>query len=218
MAGLLVRALDPVDALVEGIFSILIVLTFTLAARATADAVISSRLWAEALGCAVAWGFIDGVIYLLSCLLERDRQFRLRRVLRGTTTEEGGIATLANELDEVLAPLADQAMRRVIYSALYRRAREPITAPAGLTRADVVGALGVILIAVVAALPVVLPLLVLRHDPSLAMRIATLTACATLFGMGYLWARYVESPPVRAGLLLMLVGVGLAVVAVPFGG
>jgi hypothetical protein len=44
VATLLTRSLDPVDALVEGIFSVLIVLTFTLAARGTGEGATSGRL------------------------------------------------------------------------------------------------------------------------------------------------------------------------------
>lgn len=218
MVALLVRSLDPVDALVEGIFSILIVLTFTLAARLAADSTASDRLWAEALGAAIAWGVIDGVMYLLVCQLERGRKFQLHRVLRGTAAEEEGIAALAVEFDEVLAPLADPALRQAIYGALFRRVRDHAPVPAGLARTHLFGALGVVLVAVIAALPVVLPLLLVRSDPTLAMRLATVTACAMLFGMGYRWAQYVGSPPARSGLLLLLLGVGLVAVAVPLGG
>ena len=79
--GFLAHLLDPIDTLAEVIFSILILLTFTLAFRIfamdsellTAD-FIRELMWA-ALGATVAWGIIDGIMYALFevCLLYTSR-------------------------------------------------------------------------------------------------------------------------------------------------
>lgn len=225
--GFLASVLDPVDRLVEGIYTVLIVMTFTLAVRAVdtqaaaaqglASTMVSQLFWA-ALGCAVAWGLIDGVMYVLTCVFERGKERRLFREIRDVTSEEEGIAVLAGELDDDLAALTTEQERHGIYGALYRRLRTSPPPPTGFARADFAGALGIVLIAVGVALPVVLPLLLDSVNPLLAVRLSNLVAFAMLFWMGYRWARYAGGKPARTGLLLLLLGVVMVVVAIPLGG
>jgi hypothetical protein len=221
------RLLDPIDLLVEGIYSVLIVLTFTLAVRAAdsnrmlaqnfADDFVLQLFWA-ALGCAVAWGLIDGVMYILTCVFERGQERRLFRAIRNLNSEEAGIETLADELDDNLGSLATEEERRTIYATLYARLRQAPPPPVGLERADFAGALGIILVAVGTALPVVLPLLLFTNDPSTAVRVSNLAAFGMLFIMGYRWAVYAGGKPLRFGLLLMTIGVVMVLVAIPLGG
>jgi len=72
--------------LVEAIYSVLIVLTFTLAYRLAeknaalgpqAAATEVSQLLVAALGCAVAWGIIDGVMYVATSMFQRGQEHRL---------------------------------------------------------------------------------------------------------------------------------------------
>lgn len=221
------RLLDPIDLLVEGIYSVLIVLTFTLAVRIAdsnrlltqnfADEFVLQLFWA-ALGCAVAWGLIDGVMYILTCVFERGQERRLFRSIRNLNSEEEGITKLAGELDDDLGSLATEEERRAIYATLYARLRQAPPPQVELERADFAGALGIVLVAVGTALPVVLPLLLFLDDPSTAVRVSNLAAFAMLFIMGYWWAVYAGGKPWRFGLLLVTIGVVMVLVAIPLGG
>lgn len=223
----LARFLDPLDLMVEGIYSVLIVLTFTLAVRAAdsnewlGEAVASNfvmQLFWAALGCAVAWGIIDGFMYLLTCVFERGQERRLFRAIRNVGTEEEGIQTLAGELDDNLGNLASEEERRAIYAALYARLRVAPPPQAGFERADFAGGLGILLVAVATALPVVLPLLFFVDNPALAVRLSNLAAFVMLFIMGYRWAVYAGGKPLRFGLVLTLVGILMVLIAIPLGG
>lgn len=215
----LARFLDPVDALVQGIYSVLIILTFTLAARVVGGGEAEpALLWTEALGAAVAWGLIDGVMYLLTCRFERGQQRRLSAALRRVADEEEGVAVLAEELDEVLEPIADRATRQGIYHALYQRSHGAAPPMPNYAREDILGALIVVSIGVGAASPLLLPLVVFSGNPEQAVRLSNLVAFGSLFAMGYGWARYAGGNPLRTGFLLLLIGVGMVGIAIPLGG
>jgi VIT1/CCC1 family predicted Fe2+/Mn2+ transporter len=67
------RHIDPGDTLGELIFGMIMVMTFTLGARLLgADEPTDGReLMIAALGCNIAWGIIDGFLYLLGAAYER---------------------------------------------------------------------------------------------------------------------------------------------------
>jgi hypothetical protein len=69
------RYLDPGERLGEIIFGLIMVLTFTSTARATlGDSENSAHeLLVAALGCNIAWGIIDGGMFLMSAMLDRAR-------------------------------------------------------------------------------------------------------------------------------------------------
>ena len=224
--GILERLLDPIDRLIEGIYSVLIVLTFTLAARAihsyegavgASDWQLAVQLLVAAAGCALAWGLIDGAMYVLTCAFERGKDRRLYRLVRSAATEEEGVAALADELDDDLGPLADEAERRRIYGSLFRRLREAPPPPTGAEKEDLAGGLGTFLVAVTAAAPVLLPLL-LPASIEVRVRASNAVAFAMLFLMGYRWAQFAGGKPLRTGLLLALLGVVMVLIAIPLGG
>src|SRR6187399_1516569 len=79
------RYLDPVDRLAEVVYGVLVVLTFTLAYRGiearygTPEGITTAvqRMLLAAIGCTIAWGLIDGVMYILTSMFERSQNQRL---------------------------------------------------------------------------------------------------------------------------------------------
>lgn len=70
------RYLDPGERLGEILFGLIMVLTFTATARAAlGDNPDSGRqLLIAALGCNIAWGIIDGGMYIMAAMLDRAHQ------------------------------------------------------------------------------------------------------------------------------------------------
>ena len=66
------RVLEPYDRISEVLFGLIMVLTFTgsLGVR-RGGAQGGSDDAPGALGCNLAWGIIDGVLYLMGCLAEK---------------------------------------------------------------------------------------------------------------------------------------------------
>src|SRR3974390_2507842 len=73
------RYLDPASRLGEILFGLIMVLTATLTAGLTvADGNQGVRqLLLSAIGCNIAWGIIDGIMYIMNCLTERSGKARL---------------------------------------------------------------------------------------------------------------------------------------------
>jgi hypothetical protein len=74
------RYLDDGDRLSEILFGLIMVLTFTSTARATlGESETSARdLLVAALGCNLAWGIIDGGMYIMNVVLGRAAEARER--------------------------------------------------------------------------------------------------------------------------------------------
>src|SRR4029453_13755308 len=77
------RILDPMDRISEVLFGLIMALTFTLTfAVATADNMAIRTMLFAALGCNLAWGIIDGGVYLLARLNSQGRAILRWRAVR----------------------------------------------------------------------------------------------------------------------------------------
>ena len=77
------RVLDPPERVSEILFGLIMVLTYTcsISVVKAGRAEVRHMLFG-ALGCNVAWGIIDGVFYLMSCLSEKGHNLATLRALR----------------------------------------------------------------------------------------------------------------------------------------
>src|SRR5215510_246300 len=72
LAKIFNRVLDPMDRISEVLFALIMVLTYTgTLSVATADHAEVRTMLIGALGCNLAWGLVDAVMYLLGVLAER---------------------------------------------------------------------------------------------------------------------------------------------------
>src|SRR3954471_12605246 len=81
-----IRALDPAERIAEVLFGLIMVLTFTgslSVAEAGREDVRTMLI--GALGCNLAWGIIDAVLYLMGCLAEKGRGLLAFRAARKAT-------------------------------------------------------------------------------------------------------------------------------------
>src|SRR4051812_40159980 len=79
------RILDPMDRISEVLFGLIMALTFTLTlAVATADHIQIWTMLIGALGCNLAWGIIDGGVYLMARLNQSGRAIVRWRTIRDT--------------------------------------------------------------------------------------------------------------------------------------
>lgn len=225
MRALISRFLDPLDAAVELIYGVLIVMTFTMAVGALDLATLPEysaktefqRLLLAAFGCAVAWGFIDAVVYLLICAAEHSRDAATLQEVRAATSAQDRMEIVAEALGDSLGALADEEDHDQIYSVLAANLAEADPVEHWIESDDIRGAIAIFVIACLATIPVVIPLLFGR-DPFWSMRIANGLSIAVLFATGYWWARQTNLKAVRTGLLVASLGVFVTLVAIPMGG
>src|SRR5690349_15149030 len=85
------RVLEPVERLSEILFGLIMVLTFT-GSLSIADAGRDDvrAMLIGALGCNVAWGVIDAVLYLMACLAEKGRGVQALRALQSEPDAAAG--------------------------------------------------------------------------------------------------------------------------------
>lgn len=210
------RVLDPYDRVSEVLFGLIMVLTFTgsLSVAEAGRQDIRTML-IGALGCNLAWGLIDAVFYLMSCLAEQGTGLNMLRAVRQ--------AAGAEEAHRLIREALPAAVSGVMQPADVERIRERLVSlpePARRARAGVDawrGALGVFLLVFVSTFPVVIPFLVL-DDVGSAMRLSNGIAMAMLCGAGMVFGRITGRRPWVSGILMMLLGGGLVALTMALGG
>lgn len=225
--GFLGSLIDPIDRLSETVFSILILLTFTLAFRITRLAGSSQQpvsqenvneLLIGALGAVLAWGLIDGIMYALISMFERGERHRLLREIQAARTEQEAVDVIAEDMDYLLEPIIGEKERKTLYHSIFAHLRNSKPRKIGLKGEDFSGALGHVIVAIVAVIPSLIPLIIIRQDYDLAIRVSNLVSFIVLFVAGYYWGNYTGANPWKTGLLLMSVAIALVVIAIPLGG
>lgn len=223
--GFLSNLLDPIDRLAETIYSVLILLTFTLAFRIfrlTPGEMVSAEYVTELLLAAIlatiAWGVIDGIVYILTEVLERGEKHRILWYIQSADTEQEAAGAIADELDFILEPITGESQRANLYKDVLDHLHDSEPQPVKLKREDLIGALACVLVAIIAVLPSLAPFALFRNDYALAIRASNVVSFGVLFYAGYEWGRYTGTNPWKIGLVLVLVGVLLVAIAIPFGG
>lgn len=224
--GFFGKLLDPIDRLAEAIYSILILLTFTLAYRVATVNEPAAQIPREyvndlllaAVSAILAWGLIDGVMHILLELFQRGERHRMLRQIQTAPDEQAAIAIIADELDYVLEPISGAEERATLYHNVFAELRDSAPRPIGFKREDFAGALGCVVVALGAVIPSLIPFVLLGHDPNLAIRLSNLVSFVVLFLAGYRWGIYTGASPWRTGTLLAAVGVLMVAIAIPLGG
>jgi hypothetical protein len=218
--SLIHRYLRPDESLSEILFGLIMALTITAGARLFAEGgqIDAHRLVVATVGCNVAWGAIDAVLFVLGGLFHRSRRARFHRTLLSARDRTDALAALEAEFaleDEPLEVRPDDRAR--LYQALL--ALSVHAAPAGprLRQRDFVAAFIVFVLVSATSLPGVIPLL-LFTDSDLALHVSNWLLILLLFFVGYWWGHYTQVSPWRAGLIVLLLGACMVLIAVVLGG
>jgi hypothetical protein len=221
------RFLDPIDRLTVTIYSILVLLTFTLAFRIFRLGEYGSQpvqtrelndLLLGALGAVVAWALIDGVMYALLELFQRGERHRLLRQLEAAPSEQARVDIVAEEFDYILEPISGEMERQQLYRGVVEHLRGGQPRSVGFKREDLTGGVAWMIMAILAVVPSLLPLALLRENPGLAIRVSNIISFAMLFQAGHQWGVHTSANPWKTGLLLLGVGIVLVAIAIPLGG
>jgi len=214
------RHLDPGDSLGEVLFGLIMAFTVTLGAPlAAANGPLNvHQLVVTIIGCNIAWGVIDAVFFVLGGLFHRSRRARFYRTLKSSTNDVEALAALEEEFgleDEPLAVGIED--RATLYRAMLAVTTRAAPAHARLQPRDFLSAFAVFLLLSAAALPAVIPFLLIE-DSDLALHVSNMLQVLMLFLVGYWWGRYTDASPWRVGLTIMLLGVAMVFVAIALGG
>ncbi len=203
------------DRISEGLFGVIMVLTFTGALSvATADRIEVREMLVGALGCNLAWGVIDAGLYLMTRLQERGRNIQMFRAVRDSTDEAAAREVVAEALPGVIVSALPAGQLEVMRQAIRHMPEPPMPR---LTMADVGGAVAVFLLVFLVTLPLVLPFLFIG-ETRLALRVSNGVAVALLFLSGYAFGQRAELNPWASGLAMVVVGILLVGLTIALGG
>jgi VIT1/CCC1 family predicted Fe2+/Mn2+ transporter len=209
------RLLDPVNRISEILFGLIMAVTIvgSLSIATAGRNEVRTVLFA-ALGCNLAWGLVDAVMYLVRTLTERTRNRLLAQRVSGADLATAHRLLASSLPDHVVAITGAEELE-----GMRRRLLQLKPTNRGvLTRDDYLAAIGVFLLVVAATFPVVAPF-ALMSDTVSAMRVSQIVALLMLFGAGYELGRHAgHRHPIRTGLAMGILGAVLIAAVKALGG
>jgi hypothetical protein len=210
------RALDPIDRVSEVLFGLIMVLTITgsLSVAEAGRSEVRTMLFG-ALGCNLAWGIIDGVLFVMGSLAEKGRNlFIFRAVRRATDPKEA-----QRRIADALPPVVASVLEPVELEALHQRLKQLPEPPdhARLRKDDWLGAAGVFLLVFLSTFPVVIPFIFMSNAGP-ALRVSNVIAIVMLFLTGYAFGRMTGRHPWLVGISMVVLGLVLVGVTMALGG
>jgi VIT1/CCC1 family predicted Fe2+/Mn2+ transporter len=210
------KFLGPIDRVSELLFGLIMVLTFTGSLSiAEAGREDIRAMLVGALGCNLAWGIIDAILYLMGALADESRSLLTIRALRASRDADVGrrlvTAALPPLVASVLQPDEIESLRQRLTRLPAPAARVP------LYRDMWVGSLGVFLWVFLGTLPVAVPFMFMR-DAQLALRVSNGVAIVLLFAAGWVFGRITGRQPWAMGAGMVAIGVLLSGLTMALGG
>lgn len=211
------RVLEPIERISEILFGIIMVLTFTGSLSvAEAGREDVRTMWIAALGCNLAWGIIDGIMYLMGCLSEQAQRIRTVVAVREAAQPETAHRIIRNAMPPLIAPILQTTELERLRLHLIQPPDPPKRA--GLTGRDWVGAFAVFLLVFLSTLPVVLPFVFMSDHALRALRLSNAIAILMLFLVGSAFGHCAGYRSWRMGVAMVLLGAVLVGITIALGG
>jgi len=200
--------LSPVDRVSEFIFGLLMALSFVGAVSVAETGTEEiETLFVTALGCNLAWGLVDAVMYLVRTVTDRGRLLTVAQSVVSAPNAQTGREVIEQSLSRAAGALLSPAEVEAIRGRIVALPNVP--ARPSLRWNDVLAALAIFLLVVVSTFPVVLPFM-LMEDVGAAKNVSRAIALVMLFLGGLGLGRYAGYGSWKVGL--MMAGVGTALV------
>ncbi len=210
------RVLDPLSRISEIVFGVLMALSFTGALNAATSGREEVRtMMLTALGCNLAWGIVDAVMYLIATLTGRRRNLSLLQQVRSAqdprTAHDAIAEALPGRMGEGIGPQGLEEMRKRLVEL------PDVPDRAHLGKDDYAGALGVFLLVTLSTFPVVVPFMFVA-DLARAMRVSNGVALVMLFIGGYQLGEYAGGAAWKTGSAMAAIGAVLVSLIMALGG
>jgi len=210
------RVLEPTERFSEILFGLIMVLTFTGSLSvATSGREDVKAMIIGAIGCNLAWGIVDAIMYVMNSLAERGRSLVMFRKLRAEREPAAARRVIADALPPLIAQVSTQEELESLRQRLTTMP-EP-DRHAALNRGDLLAALAVFLLVFLSTFPVVLPFF-LVSDAVRALRFSNAIAIFMLLVGGYEYGRYAGFRPWLAALVMVTIGLVLVAATIALGG
>ncbi len=211
------RVLDPTERFSEILFGLIMVLTFTgsLSAATSAREDVKAML-IGAIGCNLAWGIVDAIMYVMNSLAERGRNLQTLRAIKAAPAPDAGRRVIAEALPPIVAQISTDEELETMRRRLAARPESP--GYASLNRKDLLAALAVFLLVFLSTFPVVLPFFFMKQNALRALRFSNVIALFMLLVGGWEYGRYAGFRPWLCGLAMAAIGFVLVAVTIALGG
>lgn len=214
------RHLDPASSLGEVLFGLIMTLTFTLSAGLMIQEEGregARQLLIATVGCNIAWGVIDGILYVIAQLFDRGRLLRLVQRIRETRDEAEARSLVGGELDEMLEPVTTGDERQALYASIVANVRRQAAHQGRVTREDLMGAAVCFWLVFLASFPAAIPFFFI-DDPWIALRVSNAVLLGLLFYAGFSWAKHTMARPWVTGVCFLAGGLALVLMTIALGG
>lgn len=214
------RYLSPSDRLSEMMFGLIMAMTVISATRlAVGEGELSPRIVIyAALGCNIAWGIVDAIMYLFTALLDRGRQAQFISSLSAINDEKTAIDFIGEELQSTVLGTLDEQERTRVSAEILKGIPKAQPENVHITKDDIYGALLCFVLVFVTAFAVVIPFFLFRGNLFFSLRISHLTTIVMLFSVGYEWARYTNRSKIKTGIAMVLLGLTVNIAVTLLGG
>ena len=207
--------LDTVERVSEMCFGLFMALTFVGAVHAaTAGQDPGRTLLYTALGCNLAWGLVDAVMYLVRTITTRAKRLSLALAVRAAPDPASAVRVVRESLPPVVSHVVDDAQ---LESVAARLAHAHLPERPKLHARDLLGALGIFVIVVLSTFPVALPF-VLLSDVSNALLVSRVLTIVMLFGAGAALGSFAGYGGWKAGTAMVVLGIVLTIAVIALGG
>jgi VIT1/CCC1 family predicted Fe2+/Mn2+ transporter len=212
------RHLDPAERMSELLFGLIMTLTFTLGASLVVkegpDA--TRELLIGVIGCNLAWGLIDGLLYIFNAMFSRGAVNRAARLFH----KEGGAAVHAQLVDnltetygQAITVTTREAMSRDILAYLATVQTNRVR----MNRDDLLGAIASFLLVAFTALPAVIPFMLIDNR-MVALRVSNFLMIALMYVIGYQWASSIDAHRQRVAFSMAMGGLIIVQLTILLGG
>ena len=210
------RVLEPIERISEVLFGLIMVLTYTTAITVGEDEgnTVHTMLMG-ALGCNLAWGIIDAVLYLMGCMAEKTRGLMKLQAVRNTTDAQEAQRIIADGLPSAIASILQPAELASMHERLKQLPEPPKRMY--LRKDDWLGALAVFLWVFIITFPVAIPFM-LMQSVAPALLVSNAIAIVLLFGLGYAYGHCNLRNPWFMGVAMVIVGGAMVALCKALGG
>jgi VIT1/CCC1 family predicted Fe2+/Mn2+ transporter len=210
-------SLRPIDRFAEMIFGLIMVLTFTcsLSAAESGKQEIKTMLW-TAVGCNLAWGIVDALMFLMTRMVEKAEVFSAIKKIKDARNDEEIRDSVRDAVPPMLADLISFRHIEDLHAQVQKMPDTPRYS--FLTRKEFVNAGIIFLLVFISTFPVIIPFFFLYEQPLAAIRLSNGIAILLLFIAGYMLGKRTGYRRWLTGLVFTLIGVVLVLMTIALGG
>lgn len=167
------------------------------------------------IGACIAWGIVDGIIYVYSSLLERGRIALAAQEASSCSGEGCDLSAIKEELEGTIVDTLGEREKHEVAQHILMRLK-PVENHTHATKDDILGGIAAGMLVFVSGVPPLLPFVFL--DGIQAMRLSSVIGLVMLYAIGYRWGSYVGRSRFWTGVIMMSVGIAITGVVIVLGG